>query len=476
MDKKNLPFWLLTLSVFAALILPILVRDGMFLDGLLYSVLSRNLAQGKGSFWYPHLSQTYFSAFHEHPPLVFGIQSLFFRIFGDHIWVERLYSFLTAILTGYLITLLWRKIFKPKPELAGLSWLPFLLWIIIPLTSWSYRNNMLENTLGIFALTAVYLLITGLSSNRKTPFYLIISACLILAGFLSKGFVALFPLAVIGLYWLIFKNSSFYEMLFYTLILVILPALLLGLLCLLDRQAYPGLVQYFNAQIIPSLKGQRAVTERYYIALRLLKELSPLIILTALGLLFCRLKKTDLSRIKSYSGWILLFLGIGFSASLPMMISPKQLGFYLVPSFPYFSIGFAIILAPGLNELTSKINPKSRGFTTFTFISLILLIMITAISISQAGKIGRDRQKLEDIYTIGKIVPGDSVISICPSMGRDWSLHGYFARYFYISLDPGDGEHKYFLSDGSCDPALKGNYTWMQLKTNLYTLYKKAEE
>lgn len=471
MDKKNLPFGLISLSVFIAVILPGLLRDGMFMDGLLYSVISRNLAEGKGTFWNPHLTRTLFNTFHEHPPLAFGIESLFFKIFGDHLLVERLYSFLSAVITGYFIILIWKLIYKSERRLANLSWLPLFFWVIIPLTSWSYRNNMLENTLGVFTLAAVFVLLQGLSKNRKVVFHLAIAGLLVFAGFLSKGLVALFPLAVIVFYWLIFKNTSFSKTGIYTLLLALVPASLF-LLIMLNQEAYQSLLQYFNAQIIPSLGGNRAVTERYYLVQRLFMELLPLIILTAIALIVYKLKKVEFARLKAHKNWMLLLFGIGLSASLPMAISPKQSGFYLVPSFPYFAIGFAIIAAPGLNELIQKINPEKSGFKIYRLLSLILLIAVITFSLLQIGKTGRDQEKLKDVYTVGETVPRGAVINICPSMWEDWTLHGYFARYFDISLDRSDKEHEYYLTDKSCDSSLAEKYTKIELSTEIFNLYK----
>ena len=108
MEKKiQLLIWLINLSVFLLFYMPDLLRDGMFGDGLLYATLANNLAHGIGTFWSP---QVFSGApgFHGHPPLVFGIQSVFFRVLGDGMWVERLYSFLAAVVTAYLIISIWR--------------------------------------------------------------------------------------------------------------------------------------------------------------------------------------------------------------------------------------------------------------------------------------------------------------------------------------------------------------------------------
>ena len=104
---KDLPFWLFTIGIMFLLTLPTLIQDGMFLDGILYTSVSHNLSQGIGTFWFPVASPSWQMAgsvfFHEHPPLVFGIQSMFFKVFGDSMYVERFYIFLTMCITALLI-------------------------------------------------------------------------------------------------------------------------------------------------------------------------------------------------------------------------------------------------------------------------------------------------------------------------------------------------------------------------------------
>ena len=75
-----------------AAVLPRLAHRGMFLDGITYASIARNLAEGRGRFWEPFYTATIYPAFHEHPPLAFWLQSLWFRALGDHLFVERAYS------------------------------------------------------------------------------------------------------------------------------------------------------------------------------------------------------------------------------------------------------------------------------------------------------------------------------------------------------------------------------------------------
>src|SRR4026207_251780 len=115
-DKKNIPFFIFTLAVFFGLLLPSLVQDGMFMDGILYTVASKNLAHGIGTWWNPVISTHHLSQFHEQPPLMFWMLSFFFRVFGDSIYTERIYSFLTACFSAWLIIQTWKLIYKNKPQ------------------------------------------------------------------------------------------------------------------------------------------------------------------------------------------------------------------------------------------------------------------------------------------------------------------------------------------------------------------------
>ena len=84
---KNLPFYLIILLIFMALSNE-LWSEGMFIDGLYYATIARNLSEGIGSLWFLHFTETSFNIFHEHPPLAIG-QVVF--ILWNSI-CERIYS------------------------------------------------------------------------------------------------------------------------------------------------------------------------------------------------------------------------------------------------------------------------------------------------------------------------------------------------------------------------------------------------
>ena len=103
MTKTFSPFLIMVLSIFILLCAPALFTEGMFMDGLMYATVAKNLAHGEGSFWFLKFSDTYLTSFHEHPPLIFGLQSLCFNLFGDSVLVERFFSFFTYIISGVFV-------------------------------------------------------------------------------------------------------------------------------------------------------------------------------------------------------------------------------------------------------------------------------------------------------------------------------------------------------------------------------------
>lgn len=158
----------------------------MFADGVDNATISRNMAKGLGQFWRPHHTATLAPEFYDHPPLMFGMQSLWFRLLGDSIYVERFYSLTTFILVGILMVLIWREMTNDIKT----GWLPLLFWFAVPKVSWACANNMLENTMSVFVTAAALFYLKSLKANRI--FFVGLCGLSLALGFLSKGIFALF--------------------------------------------------------------------------------------------------------------------------------------------------------------------------------------------------------------------------------------------------------------------------------------------
>lgn len=77
--------------------------------------------------------------------------NFFFKFLGDSFVTERLFCLVISILNVIGISKCWRLIHK-QTEYEVIEWLPVFLMFTVPLVSWSYKNNLLENTLSCFTI------------------------------------------------------------------------------------------------------------------------------------------------------------------------------------------------------------------------------------------------------------------------------------------------------------------------------------
>lgn len=464
--NKNLPFYIIVLALFIGVTAKSMFTDGMFMDGLWYAVISRNLAEGIGSFWDLYFTQTVYPHFHEHPPLAFGMQSIFFRMFGNSILTERFYSFFTFVFTGLIMVLLWNKTTLKKYR--SLDWLPLFFFVITPLIIWCVSNNLLENTMMIFTSLSVLFIILSLSKNRWLN--LLLAGVMLYLGFLTKGPVALFPLSLPLWIYIINHDISFKRVIIDTTVVVIGLLTPFLVVYLIEPASIESLLTYFNHQVVGSLKNARSVDSRLYIIENLLNNLIPIGILMLIVFLL-----TVKSKVKNQrSKWTYVFLALGLSGVIPIMVSMKQSSFYMLASFPFIIIALAEMIAPRVYFFTNRINYKSvryKRFNWFSYLFLILCIVVTAL---QSNRIDRDKETVEDVYAIIEIVPENTILSIQSEMANDWSLHGYFYRHAHISLDYEQKFNaQYIIVQKGYSGDLLSEYEIIPMELNQFDLYKK---
>lgn len=449
MDFKriNNSFKIFTISVFLALLLPQMFQEGLFMDGLIYSSISNNLAKGEGSFWFPKFSETVMKNFHEQPPLQFGIQSLIFKIFGNDFYIEKIYSGVTGLVTALLIILIWKKINKGNPY-TEMYWLPVLFWVTIPRVFWSYNNNMLENTMGLFSIAAVYILFFAIGKiGWKRVLYSIAVSILLCLSFLTKGFPGLYPLGFFFCYYVAYNKSFGLKSMITNSFLLSLTLITVFVLYLfLNHRALESLSNYLHTQVLTSIEGKGRIGSRFALFYDLFQQIIMMMILCA-TLILLNLKKfiKVIKRDKEILQILLLFFIIGLSASLPLMISPKLSAFYLVPSLPFFAIFFALMISDIVNTYIRSINHRSIKVKYFKYLSYLLIVSVAIYSIINYDNKCRDEELITDINKIGNILPVKSTISIGRSLNQDWSLLGYFQRKFQINIDQSGRQNEYLL-------------------------------
>ncbi len=431
--KLNPLEWLVY-ALFTLLTWPILFRDGMFMDAIQYTAVAKNLSEGFGTFWFPQLSYCSIGglkAFHEHPPLVFGIESLFFKLLGPGIFTERFYTALVGLITLLLIRAIWRKA-CPK-EWQDMSYLPMLLWILVIEVSWSFQNNMQENTMGVFVLLSVY---SYLCSNKFWGLFF--GALFVMAAFLCKGLPGLFPLAFPFLWVVLNERKSIAKGLLASGFMIILFVFFIGLLLLLP-EAKLSLGAYFFERVLHRITQDPVVTSRFYILWKWLQDFSIVIAFVSLVLIF---KRKEISSNKLLHADFWLWISFGFCGVVPMLLTLVQRGFYMVPAFPFFAIAFAMLLCP----LLMKTNFLKLWSLQMQW-GLVLLIFIISVVASyfNYGKIWRERDAMCLEKEFGPLIPKGELVGADAILWDNWTFQTSLMRYHGISIISNDPSRRYYL-------------------------------
>jgi 4-amino-4-deoxy-L-arabinose transferase-like glycosyltransferase len=464
-STDTLPFYLVPIGVFLIIVSPNILSEGMFMDGLIYSVIANNLANGIGTFWNPHFTATCYPGFHEHPPLAIGLQSIFYSLFGESRYIDKIYSTLTFVITGYILLKIWKALGYKY------SWLPLIFWFSVPLVSWACTNNMLENTLTIFTSLSVLLY---LKSQKNNPMLFIFLSGFILAiGFLTKGFVAFFPWTFPLILWFLLRRKSFRDSAVDSFGIFIFTALPLLMLVLIFPEAKISLHTYIGTQVINSIKNVATVDSRFFIVSRLFSELIPAFGLCILFIIWGFRRKFPIQLLKVNLKSGLVYILLGLTGVLPVMISMKQSGFYILATFPFFAIGLSILIIPLIDFLISRIDFQSKGFYIFKWIGYVFFFTGILLSIYFADQYGRDKTKIIDTHLILTELPSGSIINVTPATWQDWSLQGYFGRYKNISLDP-DIKNKrlyFLLKNEEYSDTITREFKIKELRTTDYKLF-----
>lgn len=433
----------------------------MFVDGLMYSSISRNLAEGQYGLFNLHYAEFNDPLFQNQPPLSFWMQSIFFYIFGDSLLIERFFGLIMLIVNSIIIIKIWNYV---KPKNSENKFLPLIFVISIPIILWGTANNMIENSLSVFInLSFYYQLKFTLKENYL---YIFLSALAVLLGILTKGFYALFPLSFMFFYWIIFKKHSIIKTLLILLLQFSLIAIPLLLLYNFHNEFRTYSDNYINNQFLKSIFLEE--DSRFFIIKRFVSELIPsfsIIIIVLLISFFYKIKSSI--KINRYS---ILFLLIGLTGVIPITISTKQSGYYIIPAYWSICIFFSLIIVEYTNKITLITLKAKRKYFNILFATIFLLTIITSYITINTNQ--RDKIKIADIDKVIELINDEPIISISEDLYYDWPLHGYFMRFAKISLDK-DSERKYKLI--SLENQKTMNYKTIK-KLDNYILLEKISE
>lgn len=386
---------------------------------------------------------------------------------------ERIYSLLSILITGLLIVRIW--IYTTEKSLHRLAWLPIAFFAVTPLVMWTAANNMLENTLMIFTTLTVFFYIKSLDGKRY--FYITWGSFSLLLAFLTKGPVALFPLSFFFLYWVVQKRYTWQRMLGDSVLMLSVFLLLFLLMCWIFPESSDMLMSYFQRQVVRSLESIQTVDTRFYIMGKWLMEFLPAILIVALVICLSRKRIVQHQLVLRWD-WLLLFLMMGFSAVLPIMLSLKQSSFYLIPSIPWFSLAFAFSIRHPVSAWVQSIRLTARGWSLLRIVTLFFFLLSLSANLFFSATVGRNQQMISDVKSVLAQDPGH-FITISKQIRSQWALHGYFARFGKVSLMKAGEDTAYpfaLVKKGDEEEPWLKNYVRDSLRLHQFDLYRRDQE
>lgn len=447
-------------AVFLALVSGSLTTTGMFMDGLIYSSIAANMADGVGSFWHPTYTATHHLDFYEHPPLALGLLALFYKLFGTHLWVTKLYMAFTMLLCAWLTVRLWIRLGGKRED----GWMPLLLWTLMPTVTHFANQCLLENTMVLFVLGAILLL---LRSKRKALNGLL-AGLLLAAAFMTKGFTGLFPLVLPMLFFgtqaaLPAEKHSTQATLpvaiFQTVALFVGLLLPLAVIALAVSEARDYFSNYMQHQVMAG--WSQGEVHRWQILVYFLRSTA---IAIGVALLVAIVNKGvgQKPTREQWAMWALVACAV-----LPMMVSTRQREFYLLTSMPIVAVLLALLIEKPVARWAKK---PSKALP---YVAIVLFTGAVVLNAVRFGSEGRDVQLQRDMKFIAAELETGETVTIPSPLYYNYSLQGYYYRERRITLDD-QHRHRHLLTTAAY-PA-DSAYREVPLPTKEYKLYELLAE
>jgi len=463
-------FFLISLSIALLLVVPDLLKQGMFMDGQQYACVAKNLANDKGTFWKPFLSQTWSmngkNEFLEHPPFFYYVESFAFKLFGEHYLTEKLFSLFTFFIHLFLIHLLWKQFANEQDKKH--SWLPIFCFVLIPIASWVFQNNMIEELLSVFTLISVIFIVKSLQKNKINYLFLILAGFFIFFATLTKGFPGIFPVVVPVIYFIVYRERTFIKNVFYSLILLLIPLLIYLILILSFDDAKSSLEFYFKNRLLYRINDQPSTDYRLFTLVGLFQELIPLFLLSITIFLFYVRKNKSTQINKSNFKHLIFFLLVALAGSLPLMLTMVQNKFYFFPALPFCAIAFALFILPFLIAIKIEFLKYINQIKIFA-VGLIFTTLLFCVF--QINKYKRDELILKDVFSIIHKVGKDKKIEVEKDVYYQWNFHFYLLRFGDISIENTGNKNKFYLTNKNAEMKFE-DYKNTNIQLYNYKLYE----
>jgi 4-amino-4-deoxy-L-arabinose transferase-like glycosyltransferase len=473
---KKLNLYLLLFLLFYITTIVRVIPDGFHPDSLVYMSMAVDTALGDSSFWHLHFTDSLFSEFYEHPPLGIYTMSLPFYIFGDNLFVDKFYGVCFGILIAFLISEIVSLILKVHKRNAFL--LALFYFLAFPITGNTLENNLLEVPATFFILLSVYIFLKYALNPKNITLYSFGFTLSLLAAFLVKGPVTLFPLVLPFFYAIVFNRTySLKEMLkFYCL--VISFSILFSFLLYLYPSSNYYLSTYFDKQIMSSIDGSRGEDERFKLAKQLLIDFSAIFLVSYIAIIVGLKKLIKLN----FSKYFWLFILIGLSGSLPLEVSPRQHDYYIFPSLAFFSIALGVLFVEPVTTLLKKFY----SYSLISALNIILLVVGLFLSYDKFNTNSRYKYFYSDFVNPKVQIQQGSTIGTCVNnpVDRDKfyyniGLRANLKRYYNSEITQETSKQEYYLTTkNSLQKCTVDERKYLYIgpdKPNYYLLYKKRD-
>lgn len=482
---------ILAWAISGIILLPPLFGRGGFVDSLLYASIARNLSLQEWHSTGLYFSDTFYRDFAEHPPLMFWMGSWWFRWMGDHAWTEKGFSLLIAIATFFAFYRFWKRHIPGHVNRYGWGWW-MLFWCLIPGPLWGLGQFMLENPLTLFTFLAVW---SSMSFNRVLA-CVGLGLCTWLA-VLTKGPPGLFPMAAPMLLWISRLQSTRNMIKNFVCSWVVFGFLsALGWAWTPLRQA---MTAYWQRQVEAVFTGARPAYEvgsertRIGMVWTFLQEmLVPLALLLICYWVYRWLKYRNLLKSDEPSDDPLLkqlglfFMLVALSATVPLFVSPKLHPHYLIPAYPWWSLGLTCFSIPVLRRLPYE-TYELRHSTHHIIASAALLSSLSwciGYSWTKHDAPVRDFELQSDIEQLATLLRRKSATGQCQGIAISPELHGQYAiwlymqRYYRLSLIPNPSDHCCLVLKAKDSPGLNGHRQLSDGFTSfdVYSSYSEDDE
>lgn len=412
-------------AVAAILLLPLLFTQGMFFDGLTFASIARNLNDGIGQFWSPQYTPFVHQEYYEHPPFSFAIHSFYYRLFGDQPWVDRFYAYSLYGLSILMIRRIWAILIPSGHR----GWIPQLLWTLTPTVLWVHQNNLLEAPLNAATLAVVWLLIEG--TWKKNYLWSVLAGVLFFIALGIKGPVALFPLIVLPLVAVLFKEFRVNALISLSL-MILSSSVLFSFFYTYEPDFAKFFESYLNQQLLPSLRGQRGLESSAVLSVVELAKQLTLPVLVLIILAWRRGMKYPLRRES-----ILMFC-IAICATVPFLFLHRQEQYYFMPSMAFWMLGFGMVYqqAPWPWGINRKWWVKYIALTNlFLWLTAVVLTLYFSKSPSRDKHTIKAYDSMVNDFNV-------KVIQV-NNMNDFWKDNAIAARYNKLYLT--EDEQNYFL-------------------------------